>query len=161
MRALSLFTGVGGLDLAAMACGIEVVAMAEKDPFCRAVLAKRFAGIPVAQDVKEVEGGEWGAVDIVFGGFPCQDLSLAGATATREEKGLKASGAGSGLRCCGLFTEQDPLGYWLKTCVELLASPSIPSGLDWKMRDTPSGRSSFLLLRLARPIKESGYSLWE
>ena len=82
-------------------------------------------------------------------------------TATGAERGLRESGQGSGSRCCGLFTEQDPLGYWLKTCVELLASPSIPSVLDWKMRDTPSGRSSFLLLRLERPIKESGYSLWE
>lgn len=94
MRALSLFTGVGGLDLAAAACGIEVAAMCECDAFCRAVLEKRFAGIPVAQDVKEVEGDEWGAVGAVFGGFPCQDLSLAGANRDGGRKGLEGERSG-------------------------------------------------------------------
>ena len=71
LRALSLFTGVAGLDLAAQAAGIEIAAMCERDPFCRAVLQKRFPRTPIAQDVREVEGDEFGAVDIVFGGFPC------------------------------------------------------------------------------------------
>ena len=78
MRALSLFSGVGGLDLAAEAAGIRTVAMCEIDPFCRQILGMRFPGVPIIEDVRSIRGDEFGAVDIVHGGFPCQDLSEAG-----------------------------------------------------------------------------------
>lgn len=82
MKALSLFSGIGGLDLAAQACGIETEAFCEIEPFPVAVLQKRFPGVPVLPDVKEVNGLDFrGAVDVVLGGFPCQDLSLAGRRA--------------------------------------------------------------------------------
>ena len=52
MKALSLFTGIGGLDLAAEVAGIEVSAFCEIEPFPIAVLQKRFPGVPIFEDVK-------------------------------------------------------------------------------------------------------------
>ena len=82
MKALSLFTGIGGLDLAAEACGIETVAMCEIEEFPVSILKKRWPGIPIYDDVRKIKGSEiierWGTVDVVHGGFPCQDLSYAG-----------------------------------------------------------------------------------
>ena len=82
MKALSLFSGIGGLDLAAQACGIEPVAFCEIEPFPAEILKKRFPGVPVLPDVREVNGADYrGTVDVIYGGFPCQDLSIAGRKA--------------------------------------------------------------------------------
>ena len=90
MRALSLFSGVGGLDLAAEAAGIEIAAMCEIEPFCRTILNKRWPGVSVIEDVRTIRGEDYaGAIDIVFGGFPCQDLSCAG-----RQKGLEGDRSG-------------------------------------------------------------------
>lgn len=85
MKALSLFTGIGGLDLAAEASGIEIVGMCEIDPYAVSVLRKRFPDTPIFNDIKNLKRGDINrAVDIIFGGFPCQDLSVAG-----KQKGLE------------------------------------------------------------------------
>lgn len=81
LKALSLFSGIGGLDLAAMQCGIEPVAFCEIDDFPAAVLEKRFPSIPIYPDIRKLEGKQIGTVDVIYGGFPCQDLSQAGRKA--------------------------------------------------------------------------------
>ncbi len=82
MNALSLFTGTGGLDLAAIQNGIEIIGMCEIEPYAVSVPGKRFNGIPIFNDIRELKGGDIdGTVDIVFGGSPCQDLSVAGKQA--------------------------------------------------------------------------------
>lgn len=78
MKALSLFSGIGGLDLAAQKAGIEVAAMCEIEPFCQEILRKRFSRARLYGDIRELDGKEYEGIDIVFGGFPCQDLSLLG-----------------------------------------------------------------------------------
>ena len=90
LKALSLFSGIGGLDLAAEMAGIETVAFCEIEPFPVEVLTKRFPGVPIFKDVKKIRGDEFGTVDVIHGGFPCQDLSQAG-----KQVGL--TGARSGL----------------------------------------------------------------
>lgn len=79
MTGLSLFSGIGGLDLAFEWAGGTVTAMCEIDPFCRKVLRKHWPDVPLFGDVKEVKGKDVGAVDIVYGGYPCQPFSSAGA----------------------------------------------------------------------------------
>lgn len=81
MKGLSLFTGIGGLDLSAIACGITPVAMCEIEPFPVQILKKRFPGVPILSDVRKVNGHDFRTVDVIFGGFPCQDLSQAGRRA--------------------------------------------------------------------------------
>ena len=91
MRALSLFSGIGGLDLAAEMAGIEVSAFCEIEPFPVEVLKKRFPDVPIFNDVRKLKRGDIdGSIDIIHGGFPCQDLSTAG-----KQRGL--SGERSGL----------------------------------------------------------------
>lgn len=75
----------GGLDLAAEAAGIEIAAMCEIEPFCRMVLRKHWPEMPIFHDICEVRGDEFGRVDIIFGGFPCQPVSVAGKQRGEED----------------------------------------------------------------------------
>lgn len=80
MRHLDLFSGIGGFALACrMVGGIETLGFVEIDPYCQAVLRKNFgAGPAIYDDIKTFRGDEYGAVDLITGGFPCQPYSFAG-----------------------------------------------------------------------------------
>jgi len=75
---LSLFSGIGGIDLAAHWAGFETVQFVERDPFCQKVLAKNFPGVPIHDDITTFSGLPFRGVTLVSGGFPCQDVSGAG-----------------------------------------------------------------------------------
>jgi len=74
----SLFTGIGGFDLAFDRAGMECGFQCEIDPACATVLARHWPTTPRFHDIQELHL-EPGAVDLLCGGFPCQDLSVAGA----------------------------------------------------------------------------------
>ena len=59
--------------------------MCEIDPFCRKVLRKYWPDVPLFGDVREVKGTHVGAVDVVYGGFPCQPFSVAGDRKGRDD----------------------------------------------------------------------------
>ncbi len=77
-QGLSLFSGIGGLDLAFEWAGGKVSAMCEIDAFCRKVLRKHWPDVRLFEDVREMRGADVGAVDIIYGGFSCQPFSVAG-----------------------------------------------------------------------------------
>ncbi len=81
MRHASFFSGVGGLDLGFHNAGIETVSLSEIDPYASAVLAERFVGVPNLGNILEVKADDIPAAEIWSGGFPCQDLSVAGKRA--------------------------------------------------------------------------------
>jgi len=82
----SLFSGYGGLDLAvSVVTGGEVAWHCEWDDAPSKILERNFPGIPNYRDVSKVDFAQVEQVDILTGGFPCQDLSLAGKRAGLKE----------------------------------------------------------------------------
>jgi len=96
LTGVSLFAGVGGFDLAMERNGVEVVANVEIDKQCQKVLAKHFPKAKQFSDITNVKGSDLIAAGfkpsrgIITGGFPCQDLSVAGKRAglVGERSGL-------------------------------------------------------------------------
>jgi DNA (cytosine-5)-methyltransferase 1 len=97
MNYLSLFSGIGGIDLGLDRAGMTCVGQVEKDPYCRSVLDRHWPGVPKHDDVHTASA--WWlektrpAVDLVVGGFPCQDISNAHTNGSR----LALEGRKSGL----------------------------------------------------------------
>ena len=87
----SLFAGIGGFDLGFERAGMRCEWQVEIDPYCQRVLAKHWPNVRRWDDVRTFPpaDGEW-AVDVICGGFPCQDISYAG-------RGLGLAGERSGL----------------------------------------------------------------
>lgn len=77
----SLFDGSGTAPLAATMCGIEVAWVSEIEKYACKVTAARFPGVPNHGDITKMDGGKIQPVDIIVGGSPCQDLSIAGKQA--------------------------------------------------------------------------------
>lgn len=105
LSVLDLFSGIGGFSLGLeRSGGFKTVAFCEIDPFCRRVLKKHWPDVPTAHDIKDLrvssacgllfDGGEVEidarSIDVICGGFPCQDISVAG-------KGAGLAGERSGL----------------------------------------------------------------
>ena len=94
LKVLDLFSGIGGFSLGLERAGIETVAFCEIDKKARLVLNKHWPDVPVFEDVstltKDALDARGISVDVICGGFPCQDISLAG-------KGAGLEGERSGL----------------------------------------------------------------
>jgi len=95
MNLLDLFSGIGAFSYGLERAGFKTVAFCEIEPFCRQVLAKHWPTVPCYDDVRELDATRLRAdgidrISAICGGFPCQDISLAG-------KGAGLDGERSGL----------------------------------------------------------------
>jgi len=139
LNGLSLFSGIGGLDVA-LSEWVRPVAYSEIDPYCQAVLLSRMRSLhlpnaPIWTDITSFSEAEFkvfrGFVHILYGGFPCQDISIAGLG-----KGLAGERS-------GLFFE-----------IVRLAKEIKPSFLFLENVPAITSRGG---LRVVREIAEMGY----
>jgi DNA (cytosine-5)-methyltransferase 1 len=84
MKLGGLFSGIGGFELAWTQLGHEVAWMCEIDRSARKVLEARFPGVPIYEDVEQLDPAEVEAVDVLTGGSPCQGFSVAGTRSGLE-----------------------------------------------------------------------------
>lgn len=123
MKAVSLFAGVGGFDLALERAGVPVVASVEIDKHARGVLQQQFPNTTLLEDVKDVTGNQLrelgfdGSNGIIVGGFPCQDLSVAGKRA-----GLAGGRSGLFWEICRILDETKTKWFVLENVPGLLSS---------------------------------------
>jgi DNA-cytosine methyltransferase len=123
VKAVSLFAGIGGFDLALERNGIEVVASVEWDKHAQSVLKNRFPNSQIYGDIQEVTGEQLinAGFDprngIITGGFPCQDLSVAGKRA-----GLAGNRSGLFWEICRLLDETKTQYFILENVPGLLSS---------------------------------------
>jgi len=102
MKIASLFDGIGGALLCAERCGVEAVWSSEIEPFPQKVTQHHFPTVKHLGDITKINGAEVEPVDIIVGGSPCQDLSVAGKRA-----GMKHTEFGDEETTrSGLFMEQ-------------------------------------------------------
>ena len=87
---LDLFSGIGGFALAAKWAGLQTIQFVELDPYCQRVLKKNFPDVPIHDDITTLDGTQFKDIFLITGGFPCQDISIAG-------KGAGLDGERSGL----------------------------------------------------------------
>lgn len=78
LRYISLFAGIGGFDLGFDRAGMECAAQVENDEFCLSVLEKHWPNTLRIKDIRDANRTNLPPVDVICGGFPCQDVSVAG-----------------------------------------------------------------------------------
>lgn len=127
LRVLDLFSGIGGFSLGlerarlegAYYDGFETVAFCEIEEFPRKVLAKHWPGVPCYRDVRELTADRLAAdgiaVDVICGGFPCQDLSACGSG-----RGLRGERSGLWSEYARLVCEIRPQFVIVENSPELL-----------------------------------------
>jgi DNA (cytosine-5)-methyltransferase 1 len=120
MKVLDLFSGIGGFSLGLERAGMRTVAFCEIDPFCRKVLAKNFPGVPCYDDIRTLSSQRLTAaritIDVICGGFPCQDLSTVG-----RQKGITADRSGLWTEYARLIGEIRPRYVIVENVTNLLA----------------------------------------
>jgi len=81
MKYGSLFTGIGGFDLGLDRAGMECAWQVEIDDYATKVLERHWPEVKRYRDIREVGAATLAPVDLICGGFPCQDISIAGSGA--------------------------------------------------------------------------------
>ena len=123
MTHASVFSGIGGPEVAATMLGWENLFHCEINPFGRQVLDYWYPNSKSYEDITTTDFTEWrGRVDVLTGGFPCQPFSLTGDAEARRMT------ATSGRQCIAPSTKSSPLGFfaersgraerWLRTLLE-------------------------------------------
>ena len=143
MRVLDLFSGIGGFSLGLESTGgFETVGFCEIEPFPREVLARHWPGVSIHDDIQTLtaESVSWlraeadRGIDLVCGGFPCTDISVAG-------KGAGIEGPRSGL-----------WGEFARLVVELRP--------DWVLAENVGALRTRGIDRVCSDLEAEGYAVW-
>jgi len=92
LSVFDIFSGIGGFSIGLEKAGMQTVAFCEKDSFCQKILKTHWPDVPVFSDISKVCKDDLktlGPIDIIAGGFPCQDISCAG-----KQVGINGSRSG-------------------------------------------------------------------
>lgn len=127
MKVLDLFSGIGGFSLGLERAGMETVAFCEIDKFCQKVLKKHWPDIPCYDDVRKVTNEKLESdgifPNVITGGFPCQDLSVAG-----KQAGIDAERSGLWSELIRIVGEVRPDYAIFENVTNLLSGPSEKPG---------------------------------
>jgi DNA (cytosine-5)-methyltransferase 1 len=122
MNELALFAGAGGGILGGKLLGWRTVCAVERDAFAAAILAQRqndrcLEPFPIWSDVETFDGRPWkGIVDVISGGFPCQDISAAGVKA-----GIEGSKSGLWKQMSRIICEVGPSLVFVENSPDIVA----------------------------------------
>jgi len=86
MNVLSLFSGIGGIDLGLKRAGMRTVAFCEIEPAAQHWLREHWPGVPILDDIRTLAGENFQTIDLIAGGFPCQPFSVAGKQKGTEDE---------------------------------------------------------------------------
>ena len=129
MKVLDLFSGIGGFALGLEAAGFETAAFCEIDPYAQKVLKKNWPGVPIYDDVRRITAerlvSDGIGVNVITGGFPCQDVSTAG-----RQAGIDGERSGLWSECSRLLGDIRPRYAIFENVTNLLAG----DGGDWFKR---------------------------
>ena len=135
MRVLSLFSGGGLGDYGLELAGMEIVGQVEIDDYCQKILNLRWPGVPKWRDIREVKGeeviGKVRQIDLISGGFPCQDISQANPGG----KGIEGKRSGLWKEMFRLIREIRPSFVLVENVPKILSK-----GLGTVLRDLASVR---------------------
>lgn len=125
MNVLDLFSGIGGFSLGLERAGMRTVAFCEIEPYCRAVLRKHWPEVPIYEDVRTLTAARLAAdgigVDVICGGFPCQDISVANGV-WGDNLGLDGSRSGLWAEYKRLIKELGPRRVIIENVTALLGN---------------------------------------
>jgi len=132
LNVLDIFSGIGGFSIGLEAAGLQTVAFCEINPFCRKILTRHWPSVPIFSDVTTIHKEDLKAllpIDVIAGGFPCQDISVAG-----KQKGITAKRSGLWKEFVRLINEIRPK-YAIIENVANLRSTGLISVLQdlWKI----------------------------
>jgi DNA-cytosine methyltransferase len=106
MNVFDIFSGIGGFSIGLEAASMQTVAFCEINPFCRQILKKHWPSVPIFSDITVIDKEDLKAlprIDVIAGGFPCQDISVAG-----KQKGIAAKRSGLWKEFARLINEIRP-----------------------------------------------------
>jgi len=134
MKHLDLFSGLGGFSLACQWAGIETIGFVEIDKYCQKILRKHWPNVPIVEDIRDVKEDTFQRpVDLITGGFPCQDISYARSWTTQGAyitAGIDGKRSGLWGEMCRIVEAYQP---------EFVVAENVPAltakGLDVVLRD--------------------------
>jgi hypothetical protein len=161
LKLLDLFSGIGGFSLGLERTGgFETVAFCEIDKFCQKVLMKHWPHVRQYTDIKTLTAAQLTAdgltVDVICGGFPCQDISLAGG----GQEWAKAHAADYGASTPVLLANYDHATSSWKTSQHFLGEGLTVFSETWPRSGTMQSGIAYQLPALVRLTDETGFGLW-